>query len=156
MAAGNPATVKRGPEGYPVPLSEAGARALVLSVLEDYATTLASKGAIVREKRIREEGWMSVGLGGEEYWIGLTGGPAAPAGPRIISFGFGPARESFAKSCHFDLSVLAAEGPLSALAEDLRDFLRRRAIRIFTGAPFRTLPLTNLARLKAQRPKGRP
>jgi hypothetical protein len=42
------------------------------------------------------------------------------------------------------------EGEPTALAEDLRDFLRRRSIRVFTDQPFRSLPLANTARLKAR------
>jgi hypothetical protein len=42
------------------------------------------------------------------------------------------------------------------LAEDLRDFLRRRGIRIFSDRPFQSLPLLNLQRLQQRRASGRP
>jgi hypothetical protein len=42
------------------------------------------------------------------------------------------------------------DGDATPLAEDLRDFLRRRTIRIYTDHPFQALPLANLARLAAR------
>jgi hypothetical protein len=51
---------------------------------------------------------------------------------------------------HFDLGKLQFSGDVSKLSEDFRDYLRRRAIRVVTGKPFRTLPLVNLDRLKRQ------
>ena len=158
LAAGNPATVKRGPSDYPRPLSAEAARALVLEVLAEYATTLAPKGVLILEDRIRERGWLSVWYEDLEFWVGLEEQlpDAGARGRRIISLGFGSAGRPSAGDCHFDLRELVAEGPLCALAEDLRDFLRRRAIRIFTGKPFKTLPLANLARLRRRAPKDGP
>jgi len=41
-------------------------------------------------------------------------------------------------------------GTASAVAEDLRDFLRRRTIRIYTDRPFQALPPAAIARLRSQ------
>ena len=47
---------------------------------------------------------------------------------------------------------LARGTPIAPAAlATVRDYLRRRAIRIFTGRPFCALPLVNLRRLRAQR-----
>jgi len=53
--------------------------------------------------------------------------------------------------CHIDLSEETMTGEVTRIAEDLRDYLRRRAIRIFTGQPYSSLPLVNLQRLQKRR-----
>ena len=46
----------------------------------------------------------------------------------------------------FNLSSLCATGEWSPLAEDFRDFIRRRGYRIYTGKPFKSLPHPDIQR----------
>jgi hypothetical protein len=65
-----------------------------------------------------------------------------------VTLAFGGPRAGARTRCHFDLSERTATGTLSPVAEDLRDFLRRRTIRIYTDSPFRPLPPANVERLR--------
>lgn len=50
----------------------------------------------------------------------------------------------------FDLANRRMTGEPSAIAEDFRDFLRRRTIRIYTDRPFRSIRPAPIARLERQ------
>jgi acetyltransferase-like isoleucine patch superfamily enzyme len=155
LAAGSPARIIRGPENYPTPLDEAGIDALIDEVLVDYLTTLPSKGVRVItvapdsrsftvELEGRRESLRYVPL------LGASGMETEESEPPTILIAHGSSGSTNDERCLFDLKSETVTGELSPLAEDLRDYLRRRAIRFSTGRPFKTLPLANLQRLKAR------
>jgi len=146
LAVGNPAVIKRGPEGYPRAMSQERQEQLVLQILAEYSATLKPKDVRVISDEVRTKGWFRVEFEGEEWEIGF--GTPRSEQANTISLSFGSSSNISGKNSHFDLQALTLEGHPSPLAEDLRDYLRRRAVRVFTGKPFRTLPLSNLRRLK--------
>ena len=77
-------------------------------------------------------------------WILRTGAPWADLPRRYPPY----------QTCHRRYQQWVADGVLArvlrGLAEDLRDHLRRRTIRIFTDRPFQPLPPANIARLRAR------
>jgi acetyltransferase-like isoleucine patch superfamily enzyme len=175
MAAGNPAQVVRGPEGYPRPLSPQQQDALMRTILADYLTNLEPKGIRVLDDSILSQGQATVEFeGGQEVIRYLPSAAennlapdagssdtqqAAPHRARDgvptakpdITLAVAPIPPEFWGRCHFDLGRETIIGETTRLAEDLRDYLRRRAIRLFTGQPFQTLPLVNLQRLQRRR-----
>jgi acetyltransferase-like isoleucine patch superfamily enzyme len=172
LAAGNPAQVIRGPEGYPTPLDRQQKDSLVRTILADYLTSLESKGVKVINDSIMSRGLATVqfeggrqviryvsegevstslGRGDRPTW---DANPAQNAGqsPRPdITLSAAPIPPEFWGRCHFDLDQETLTGEPTRIAEDLRDYLRRRAIRIFTGQPFQSLPLVSLQRLQRRR-----
>lgn len=155
LAAGSPARIRRGPEGYPARPSDAEVDALLGEVLRDYATTLPPKGARVAwtsgDGRV-----LTVELDGRRETVAYlprTGPPPAELGPDgapTLVLGHGDAGRAFPGAVYFDLASETVTGDLSPLGEDLRDYLRRWTLRFFNGHPFRTLPQANLQRLKAR------
>lgn len=160
MAVGNPAQVTRGPEGYPTPLDRQQKDALVRTILVDYLTNLEPKGVKVVNDSILSQGYAVVDLEGkQEVIFYLSEGQLAPGAEDAhrgttrpdITLSLAPAPPELWGRCHFDLERETMTGEPTRIAEDLRDYLRRRAIRIFTDQPFQTLPLVNLQRLKRRR-----
>ena len=181
MAVGNPAQVIRGPENYPTPLDHQKTDALVRAILADYLTTLEPKGVQVVDDSIGSQGRAVVEFQGQQEvicYIPPKGGTeylpddqftsrepqpenqSASRGPQSVGYGaarpditlsVGPVPPDSYGRCHFDLERETMTGEATCIAEDLRDYLRRRAIRIFTGQPFQTLPLVNLQRLHHRR-----
>jgi acetyltransferase-like isoleucine patch superfamily enzyme len=143
LAAGNPARVRRGPPDYPPPLEARERERLVGAVLAAWRETLTVKGV---EVVAEEQGRLTLAHQGRTETVAF---PAT--GGADITLAFGPG----SSGCHFDLAALALSGRPSPLAEDLRDFLRRHAIRVFTDRPFRRLPPANLARLARLRESDR-
>ncbi|HOU24907.1 MAG TPA: hypothetical protein PKW05_00665 [Anaerolineae bacterium] len=158
LAVGNPAQVVRGPLGYPRPLQPDEQDALVHSILADYLTSLALKGVNVVEDSLAADGTALLEFGGRRVTLScLRRGASVPAGnaPADITLAIGPVPPESQGRCHFDLLAETVSGPSMPLAEDLRDFLRRRGIRIFSDRPFQSLPLLNLQRLQQRRASGR-
>lgn len=161
LAVGNPARVIKGPEGYPTPLGRQEKDALVRSILTDYLTNLEPKGVKVVEDSILAQGQALVEFEGRQElirYIPEDGYPAesspADAGRDsrpAITLAAAPVPPELWGRCHFDLDRETMTGEPSRIAEDLRDYLRRRALRIFTGQPFQSLPLVNLQRLHRRR-----
>jgi acetyltransferase-like isoleucine patch superfamily enzyme len=149
-AIGNPARVMRATPPVPRDVGAARRDAIVRETLRDWTSTLAIKG--VRADYAEESGAVTATFGGitDLVWYAAQGGPASRPGAVTISLAFGAAPAGAAAQCHFDLSARTASGTLSPLAEDLRDFLRRRTIRIYSDRPFRPLPAANLERLRAR------
>jgi acetyltransferase-like isoleucine patch superfamily enzyme len=155
LAAGAPARIRRGPEGYPPHPDDAEVDALLGEVLRDYATTLPVKGARVAwasaDGRV-----LSVELDGRREtvaYVPRTGPPPSELGPDgapTLVLGHGEAGRVFPGAAYFDLASETVTGELSPLGEDLRDYLRRWTLRFFNGQPFRTLPQANVQRLKAR------
>jgi acetyltransferase-like isoleucine patch superfamily enzyme len=151
LAMGNPATIVKSAPNYPSPLAERDIDSLLLSILSDYSRTLELKGGKVVETSSLDHCFLEVDLNGGRYTIAYVrrgGGPRPRPG---ITIAFGPLSEASAGECHFNLKDLTVDGKSTALSEDLRDYLRRRAIRVFTDKPFRAIPLANLSRLRSRK-----
>jgi acetyltransferase-like isoleucine patch superfamily enzyme len=148
LAAGNPARVlKRWAE---VPDAEAGEE-LVREVMRRWARTLPMKGITVIENRLTDGGALIVQREGTRETIALrTSRDRGDLGADLV-LAFGPPTKEDGGACHFDLVGASVTGEPSRVAEDLRDFLRRNAVRIFTDRPFRSLPPANLDRLRSRR-----
>jgi acetyltransferase-like isoleucine patch superfamily enzyme len=161
LVAGSPARIIKGPERYPTPLDQAGIDALIEEALADYLTTLPGKGvriisaapdsrSFTVEVGGRRETVRYVALSGDSTRPGVEGGQS----PTItVAHGSGAAQQvqkQTQSGSFFDLQSETVTGELTPLAEDLRDYFRRRAIRFFTDRPFKTLPLANLQRLQAR------
>jgi acetyltransferase-like isoleucine patch superfamily enzyme len=180
MVVGNPAQVIRGPEGYPTPLNRQQKESLVRGILADYLTNLEPKGVkVVKDSILSQgratvefegrqevicyipEGKVSTSLGRGEVSTSLGRGEVSTSSGRDehsiwearpdITISATPVPPELWGRCHFDLDRETMTGEPTRIAEDLRDYLRRRAIRIFTGKPFQTLPLVNLQRLHGRR-----
>jgi acetyltransferase-like isoleucine patch superfamily enzyme len=171
LAVGNPAQVIRGPEGYPTPLDRQQKDSLVRTILADYLTNLELKGVKVISDSISSRGYATVEFEGKKEVIrfvsekalaslGSGERPARDAGQTQdtgpgtrpdITLSAAPIPPEFWGRCHFDLERETLTGEPTRIAEDLRDYLRRRAIRIFTGQPFQSLPLVSLQRLQRRR-----
>ena len=154
LAAGNPAQVVRGPQGYPKPLQSGEQDALVCSILADYLSSLAVKGVRVIENRLSADGTAILDFDDRQVTLShLPRNAVAPVnGIRAdISLAVGPVSPGSEGLCHFDVLTETESGQSTPLTEDLRDFLRRRGIRIFSDRPFRSLPLLNLQRLQNRR-----
>jgi len=153
LAAGNPARVIKGPTDYPRLLDERQKDTLVRGVLVDYATTLPGKGVRILDDALATHQRLLLQFEGHTCSIAYIPPEADPALPvqADITLALGPRPLQCTSGCHFDLVQETQEGEATPLAEDLRDYLRRRIIRIFTDRPFRSLPLVNLQRLNLRR-----
>ena len=87
--------------------------------------------------------------------LNKTGAATENAEPPTILLAHGSNEGMNKECCFFDLKNESVTGELTLLAEDLRDYFRRRAIRFFTDRPFKTLPLANLQRLKRRASEGK-
>jgi len=150
LAIGNPARIVKSAPNYPKPLSELDIDKLLCSILSDYGRTLAPKGGKVAETCSRDHCLLEVDLHGERRTIAYLRPGCGPQPQRDITLAFGPLPEASESKGHFNFRDLTFEGEASALSEDLRDYLRRRAIRVFTGEPYRAIPLANLKRLRSR------
>lgn len=113
-------------------------RALVCATLARYVKTLSWKGVEVLEQAA-DASSLRVAHAAAEVTVRVAGETAlrihvdgAPEGGTV-----------------FDLDAMTCTGGASAMAEDLRDFLRRSGMKIVTERPFRPLPPAGLARLQA-------
>jgi maltose O-acetyltransferase len=148
-AAGNPARVfKAGPSAEAVldPERRAG---ILRSILAEYVDSLAPKGATVVE-RDDQRAMFTIEWNGARVRLACVDPQRVPADAGEITLTYGPRPDLPPGACHFDLQRRAMDGASTPIAEDLRDFLRRRTIRVFTDRPFRQLPLAAVARLAAR------
>ncbi|MGV8058422.1 MAG: hypothetical protein AB2L12_10420 [Smithellaceae bacterium] len=153
LAAGIPAKIKKGPVGYPPTLNKVEIDSLLINILMDYLTTLPSKNILILEDKILTDGYAVI-----EYENTLQTISYIPIDRHLpverradITLAYGSGLYGLDGHCHFDLFKETISGELTAIGEDLRDYLRRRAIRIMTGRPFRTIPLSNLNRLRMKK-----
>jgi len=156
LAGGNPARViVKGEGNYPRPLNEAEIDKLMRSILADFVAILPPKGVEVFSVSEGNPFVIKLEFEGKEHTIAYydINGNNANAQPSDISISYGGLDVPFAGKAHFNLKELKITGDPGALGEDLRDYLRRRAVRIFTDEPFRTIPLSNMRRLKQKRKK---
>jgi acetyltransferase-like isoleucine patch superfamily enzyme len=172
LAVGNPAQVIRGPEGYPTPLDPQRKDSLVRTILTDYLTNLEPKGVMVTNDSILTQGYATVESEGRQQviryvsegevsasldrgerpvWDASSAQGAGQTSRPDITLSTVPIPPELRGRCHFDLEQETMTGEPTRLAEDLRDYLRRRAIRIFTDQPFQSLPLVSLQRLQTRR-----
>lgn len=162
LVVGNPAQVIRGPEGYPTPLDRQQKDSLMRTILADYLTNLEPKGVKVLSDSILSDGHAIVEFEGRQEAICYIPVQSEQAGvPEYerscvqarpdITLSAGPVSPELWGRCHFDLDQETMTGEPTRIAEDLRDYLRRRALRVFTGQPFQSLPLVNLQRLQRRR-----
>jgi acetyltransferase-like isoleucine patch superfamily enzyme len=153
LACGVPARVVKGDGKYLVPLDRGQIDTLIGSILSDYVATLEPKDVRVIKDRLSAEQYVTLQFQKRSHTIAYTTetGQSKFPGTPDITLAYGePPQESRGK-CHFNLREETTTGDLSEIGDDLRDYLRRRGIRIFTGNPFRGLPLANLKRLKERR-----
>jgi acetyltransferase-like isoleucine patch superfamily enzyme len=154
MASGNPAKVVKGPGNYPAALDDAAIDELMHQILQDYCTTLPSKG-LIASKSDSTGGNFYLEAKYEEQLSRITyfGSEKKYDDQNVahITLSYHPVPPENCGAVHFDLRNLTMLGKPTPLSEDLRDYLRRRAIKIFTGKPFRTIPLENLKRIKTKR-----
>jgi acetyltransferase-like isoleucine patch superfamily enzyme len=149
LVVGNPAKIQRGPDNYPPPLDAPARDAIIRTILHDYVATLEPKGVRVLDDSLETAGGVTVQYDGspETLCYATSGGTASPDGDIVLSYG--PLRGS--ARAHFDLLQQTVSGTLTPVGEDLRDYLRRRCIRIYTNGPFRAIPLANLRRLRRRK-----
>lgn len=153
LAVGSPARIVKGPKGYPPSLDERQKDALIHGVLTDYATTLPSKGVRIVDDALASRQRLTVQFEGRETAIAYIPPDADPTlhVQADITLALGPLPPQCTSQCHMDLASEILTGEPTALAEDLRDYLRRRMMRVSSGQPFRSLPLANLQRLNLRR-----
>jgi acetyltransferase-like isoleucine patch superfamily enzyme len=147
-AVGNPARHMKSTPAVPRELPVERQEALVREMLREWASTLAIKGVSAAYDDERDAVVAETGAVRETVRFISTTKRADTEGAATITLGFGPASAAEG-CCHFDLSARSLSGDPSPVAEDLRDYLRRRTLRIYSDRPFRALPPANLARLRA-------
>lgn len=149
LAAGSPAKIKRGQDAYPEALTAEEKNILVENILMDYLTTLPLKGVQILANTLQIDGNIRLSFENREVTLTFFKSNRYPKleGKAEISIAIESIPADMQGHCHFDLNALQMIGNTSPLTEDLRDYLRRRAIKILTGAPFKVLPLMNLSRL---------
>jgi acetyltransferase-like isoleucine patch superfamily enzyme len=154
LATGNPARVIKGSGEFPKALTAEGIDILMHEIIADYATTLPPKDAEALECRPDGTNFTLTTLfAGTKTHI-VYYGQGTQAGQSTqpdVSISYYPLPDELKGSTHFDINERKMTGDGNAISEDLRDYLRRRAIKIFTGKQFRTIPLANLKRIKEKR-----
>jgi acetyltransferase-like isoleucine patch superfamily enzyme len=149
MAIGNPARIFKKVPPFPRALGGERCDALLRELLREYAVALATKGATVTAE---SDDTLAISLDGSLEVLRYLASDASARSREIatITVAVGAAAAGTRGRVHLDLAARTMEGEPTAVAEDFRDFLRRRSIRVFTEQPFRSLPLANAARLKAR------
>jgi carbonic anhydrase/acetyltransferase-like protein (isoleucine patch superfamily) len=147
LAVGNPARVVRGAPEYPKQLSAARRHEIVRDGLAAYVLELPVKG-LVGERR----GPDVLVVHGQDWTerVGLLGAADPADGPFDVTIAFAAVPPAERGRCHLDLGTGTVVGGPTRISEDLRDFLRRRAIRVLGDRPFSSLPPANISRLKAR------
>jgi hypothetical protein len=146
-AVGNPARIVKATPAVPRDLDEPRKDQLIREVLRTYAETLPVKGVEVAPDS--EPDALRLTFEGQPMIIRYLPATMASGELADITLAFGDGGRSRGP-CHFDLAASTMTGQPSPIAEDLRDHLRRRTVRIFTDRPFRPLPPANIARLRAR------
>ncbi len=117
-------------------LTDADRRDLVCATLARYVNTLEWKGVAVLDVA---SDWSS--LRAEYGGIASTVQVSDDRPLRIL------VDTEAGDGSVLDLEAMTATGDVTAVVEDLRDFLRRSGMKIFTDQPFRALPPAQLAQL---------
>ncbi len=150
LVAGSPARIRKGPEGYPPISDNAEIDVTVRRILSDYLSSLETKGVKVKENRLQSEGRVVVEYENRQYIVKHAEADGKPGVAKhiYVSAPCSTASPEAVGQCRFDLCTETMTGEPNPIAEDLRDYLRRRGIRIFTEQPFRSIPPANLRRLR--------
>lgn len=150
LVAGNPATIRKGSHSYPRTPDGNQIDLFIRAILADYLTTLKSKGVNIIQDDLSTKDSVII-----EYQNQLEKICYIPISTHHqldnkadITLSYDTTSQGFHSRCHFDLANETVIGKLSRVADDLRDYLRRRGIRIFIDGPFQSLPLANLHRLE--------
>jgi acetyltransferase-like isoleucine patch superfamily enzyme len=146
-AIGNPARVMRSTPPVPRALTADRRDEILRDTLREWASAVAVKGVVAHYDAAAGTVNARFGDTTEVVWCAAQESPN-PNPAATISLAFGAAPAGTRARCHFDLAARTATGTLSLVAEDLRDFLRRRTIRIYTDSPFRPLPPVDVDRLR--------
>jgi acetyltransferase-like isoleucine patch superfamily enzyme len=147
LAVGNPARVVRGAPGYPKQLSAERRHEIVREALAAYVAELPVKG-LTGELHgpdvlvVRAANWIER--------VGFFAAASPGGGPFDVTMSFVAVPPPERGRCHFDLGSGTLVGAPTRISEDLRDFLRRRAIRVLGDRPFSSLPQAHITRLKAR------
>lgn len=148
LAVGSPARIAKS-SGYPRSLTTEDTQKLILNVLQDYFKTLPSKGAIIDKTFDAITGYGRLSFENLNYTIAfISDNFTSLNSPQSITLGMGLFSES---DTHFNIKNMNMSGKSTPIAEDLRDYMRRRAIKFFNGQPFKSLPLSNIQRLRQKR-----
>ena len=148
-AVGNPARHMKSTPAVPRELPTERQDALLRDMLRDWASTLGVKGVSATYHDADDTVVAIAGAVREIVRFIPRDAPAAAESEATITLAFRPATAADG-CCHFDLLARTVTGDPSPVAEDLRDYLRRRTLRIYSDRPFRSLPPANLDRLRAQ------
>lgn len=119
-------------------LDAASRYTLVTNLIDQYAATLDWKGVQVVEAPSRDSPLLVLEHEGGKHTVRLMDAPLR----LTVQDEHGPA-------VTFDLDQMRVSGITNVIAEDIRDFLRRKGVRFFTGLPFRGLAPAGLRRLRA-------
>jgi len=149
-AFGNPARLAAIAPSLGEPADAARQDEIVRAALREYCDSVPLKGG-----RIAAHGAdvFEVELDGVSetiLYLPAAAGDSEAASPATITLSMRDVPPDRRGRCHFDLSRRALVGEASPVAEDLRDFLRRRTIRVYTDRPFRSLPTASIARLQRE------
>ncbi|RYY63631.1 MAG: acyltransferase, partial [Chitinophagaceae bacterium] len=154
LAAGTPAKVVKNMESFTKPLPLPEIDRILTGVLSDYAGTLAPKEVELLELRAAGNPVLvKLKHGGTTRTIAYYKGAEAQADTVAadITLSFRPLGDAEKGTAHFNLQTMEIEGELDLVGEDLRDYIRRRAIRFLNGKPFKTIVIANVRRLRARR-----
>jgi hypothetical protein len=147
---GNPARVVSMGESRRTAADPARRDQIVRELLREYVEAIPYKGC--RVTRIDGDAFTVTreGLSETVRYLPVDAPKGQVGASATVTLSAGDVSAGERGRCHFDLQRRAMVGPASPIAEDLRDFLRRRTIRIYTDRPFRSLPVAAVARLRAQ------
>jgi acetyltransferase-like isoleucine patch superfamily enzyme len=148
-AVGNPARVMRSTPAVPRAISPERQDQIVRDILRAWAGTLPVKGVTVSYDSATDS-VTTVHRDMDIVWYSARLQPSRPPQGTTISLAFGERPTDTDALCHIDLLSKQMSGRASPIAEDLRDFLRRRTIRIYTDQPFQPLAPATIDRLRRQ------
>jgi acetyltransferase-like isoleucine patch superfamily enzyme len=149
VAIGNPARISPAVPPMPRDVPPERKDEIVRAALDEYVLALALKG--VRVTKAAGDVIVADVDGTRETirYVPAGRGTSTGSSAADVTLAHGALPGALSGRCHFDLAALTMTGEPTCLSEDLREFLRRRTIRIFTDRRFEALPLANVSRLKA-------
>lgn len=141
LVGGIPAKVLR-ENAYPKALDTTKKDAIVRKILTDYIPLLRFKGYATESAQNVGNVWsLSIDdthqiMYGEEAASLL---PLVDPKRRVLMLYFTATKGIEGTVTHFNLSTLCIDGDMDELGEDLRDYLRRRGIKFYTGQKFTSI-----------------
>jgi hypothetical protein len=149
-AFGNPARLAAIAPSLGQPVDPARQDEIVRGALREYCESVPLKGGRIAALGPEAFEVELAGVSETIRYLPAVGADRAVASPATITLSMREVPPDRRGPCHFDLGRRALIGEASAVAEDLRDFLRRRTIRVYTDRPFRSLPPASIARLRRE------